>query len=95
MGCHLLCDDGLGRCMVIFVYLIMLIGHFAIILTVVVPEIGEDNQTTMLIEYACYLFFWCMMLASHMATMCIDPGFIVKGTKYNEKSIAAPFETLE
>ena len=94
MGCHILCDDGLGRCMAIFVYIIMLIGNGIIVITVVMPAIGEDNQTSMLIEYGCYLFFWIMMVASHMSTMCADPGFISNGYEYKEQVIAAPFQSL-
>ena len=94
MGCYVMCDDGLGRCMAFFVYLIMFIGNFVVILTVVMPAIGEDNQSTMLIEYLCYLFFWTMMVVSHLSTMCVDPGFIEKGYEYKEDIIAAPFRTL-
>ena len=48
----------------------------------------------MLLEYFCYLFFWLMMVFSHMSTMCIDPGFVPRGYKYNEEVIAAPFKSL-
>ena len=94
MGCYVMCNDGLGGIMAVFVYLIMLLGNCAIIVTVVLPAIGEDNQSTMLIEYFCYLFFWTMMVASHLSTMCVDPGFIQKGYEYKEEIIAAPFRTL-
>ena len=94
MGCYVMCDDGLGRCMAIFVYVIMFIGNFVVILTVVMPAIGKDNESTMMIEYFCYLFFWTMMVVSHLSTMCVDPGFIKKGYEYKEDVIAAPFQTL-
>ena len=79
----------------IFVYVIMLIGNGIMLLTVVKPAIGEDNQSTMLIEYLCYLFFWLMMVFSHVSTMCADPGFIPRRYEYKEEVIAAPFNTLK
>ena len=36
-----------------------------------------------------------MMILSHLATMCRDPGFIEMGLEYDESALAAPFKTLK
>lgn len=36
-----------------------------------------------------------MMILSHLATMCKDPGFIEMGLEYDEKVLAAPFKSLK
>ena len=96
MGFHLLCSDGLGRCMAVTVYIIMFAGNLNFFLAVVKPAFDgpEDILEKRLIEYAAYLFFWSMMVISHMSTMCIDPGFIPNGYQYDEKVLAGPFSTL-
>lgn len=94
MGCYLMCEDGLGRCMSIFVYIIMLLGHFVYFISVVKPALGTDEEQNALIEYACYGAVWLLMLFSHILTMCVDPGFIPKKYTYDEQVLAAPFSTL-
>lgn len=95
MGCYLLCNDGLGRCMAITVYIIMALGNLNLYLAVVKPKIGTEEEVTALTEYAAYTVFWLLMVASHVRTMCADPGFIPKGYKYKEEVLAAPFQTLD
>ena len=94
MGCHILCSDGLGRCMAVFVYAIMLGGNGLLFWTVVNPEIGTENENRALAEYIVYSTIWFMMVISHISTMCIDPGFIPRGYKYDEEAIVAPFKTV-
>mmetsp|Transcript_3843 Transcript_3843/g.4453 ORF Transcript_3843/g.4453 Transcript_3843/m.4453 type:complete len:158 (+) Transcript_3843:50-523(+) len=94
MRCHLLCDDGLGRCMAIFVYLVMFVGNATYFLTVLNPKIGTLEETDALIEYLCYSVCWLLMLGSHVFTMCVDPGFIPFDYEYKEGILAAPFKTL-
>ena len=84
MGFHLQCNDGLGRCMSIFSYTIMVLGHLMMFLGVVKPKIDNDELGSVIVEYLCYVFVWCMMLFSHISTMCADPGFIPKDYKYKE-----------
>jgi len=95
MGCYLLCSDGLGRYMSIFVYSLMLLGNALVLFTVVVPRLDTDEQSSILIEYACYAFFWSMMVLSHIFTMCVDPGFIPKDYQYKEEILAAPFNSIK
>ncbi len=95
MGCHLLCNDGLGRYMSIFCYVLMLLGNGLVYLTSVKPKLDTDERTDTLIEYACYGFFWSMMVISHLRTMCVDPGFIPKDYEVKENVLAAPFNTLK
>ena len=95
MGCHLLCSDGIGRCMSIFVYIIMLLGIGTVTLTILVPALGTKEETSTWIEYFCYSMCWSMMAISHMRTMCADPGFIpLNYNSYNEEVLAAPFKSL-
>lgn len=82
MGCHLLCNDGLGRCMSAFVYAIMLLGNGLVLFTAVLPKFDSAEKTSILVEYAGYAFFWSMMVLSHIFTMCVDPGFIPKDYLY-------------
>ena len=35
-----------------------------------------------------------MMVVSHLATMCIDPGFVPLRYAYKEEVISAPFSSL-
>ena len=91
MGCHLLCSDGLGRGMAIFSYAVMFAGHLVYFFTVALPDIGDSS---VLAEYLAYAACWSLMVASHIMTMCIDPGFIPMDYKYNEEVLAAPFKTL-
>ena len=95
MGCHLLCSDGLGRGMAIFTYILFFLGHGLVFLTVIYPELGEDGQTKALVEYGCYLFFWSMMVLSHISCMCVDPGFIPMGYRYDQEVLTYPFKDLE
>ena len=95
MGCHLLCNDGLGRCMSIFVYIIMLLGMLVVVLTILIPALGTEDEARAWIEYFCYSFFWSMMVTSHMRTMCADPGFIPEGyNEYKEEVLVAPFKSF-
>ena len=95
MGCHLLCSDGLGRCMSIFVYIVMLLGIFVVTLTILVPALGTDSEAQTWVEYLCYSFFWSMMVISHMRTMCADPGFIPYDyAEYKEDVLVAPFKSF-
>lgn len=95
MGFYLLCNDGLGRCMAIFVYIIMLMGNATFFFTVVRRNLGTDDENGRLIEYGCYSLCWLLMFMSHVMTMCVDPGFVPKNYKaYNERILAAPFPTL-
>jgi len=95
MGCHVLCDDGLGRCMAICVYIIMLLGNFDVFFVILRPKLGTDQETTAIAEYVVYSIFWLLMVSSHLRTMCADPGFVSKGYQFREEVIAAPFKTLE
>ena len=61
MGCHILCSDGLGRCMAVFVYAIMLGGNGLLFWTVVNPEIGTENENRALAEYIVYSTIWFMI----------------------------------
>ena len=36
-----------------------------------------------------------MMILSHLATMCRDPGFIEMGLEYDESELATPFKSLK
>ena len=94
MGFHLQCDDGLGRGMAIFSYIVMILGHLVLFLGIVRPKISDGEVGSVIVEYLCYCFFWVMMVLSHISTMCVDPGFIPKGYKYRESTIAAPFQTI-
>lgn len=91
MACHLLCSDGLGRGMAIFSYVVMIAGHLVVFFTVALPNI---DQASTLAEYFAYAACWSLMVASHISTMCVDPGFIPAGYKYKEEVLAAPFSTL-
>lgn len=96
MGCcYVLCTDGEGKCVVSFVYCIFIIAHGVLFYTVIYPELGTDGQSSALIEYGFYLVFWTLMVSSHIATMCVDPGFIKEGYQYDEKVLCAPFTNLE
>ena len=96
MGLHLLCNDGLGRCMSIFVYIVMLLGMLVVSLTVLKPKIGTDEESSALAEYLAYTFFWSMMVLSHLRTMCVDPGFIpFNYAEYKEEVLVAPFKTFK
>ena len=95
MGCHLLCNDGLGRCMSIFVYIIMFLGMLIYTLTILVPALGTDDESKTWVEFFCYTFFWSMMLISHLRTMCSDPGFIpFDYAEYREEVLVTPFKSL-
>lgn len=93
-----MCDDGLGRCMSIFVYIVMLLGQLVYFLAIVKPVLDDSStdseKQNVLIEYVCYSMFWLLMLFSHLLTMCVDPGFIPKKYSYDESVLAAPFNTL-
>ena len=96
MGFHLQCDDGLGRCMAIFVYLIMFIGNGTFFLTVVWKSLDTEDEMSRLIEYGCYSACWFLMFLSHVMTMCVDPGFIPRNyNAYKQEVLAAPFPTLD
>lgn len=45
------------------------------------------------IEYIFYLVASLLMIWSHMATMCRDPGFIPKGYRYDENNLVKPYST--
>ena len=94
MGFHLLCDDGLGRCMACFVYIVMFMGHATFALTVFVPMLGTEEESRATIEYISYSACWLLMFCSHVCTMCIDPGFIPYNYEYKEHVLAAPFSKL-
>ena len=94
MGFHLLCDDGLGRCMACFVYIVMFMGHATFALTVFVPMLGTEEESRATIEYISYSACWLLMFCSHVCTMCIDPGFIPYHYEYKEHVLAAPFSKL-
>lgn len=95
MACHLLCNDGLGRCMSIFTYVVMLLGMLVVVLTILLPAIGTDDEATAWIEYGCYSFFWSLMVISHLRTMCADPGFIPIGySEYKEEVLVAPLKSF-
>ena len=98
MGCcYVMCDDGLGRCMAVFVYTVMLLGNLLFFLAIVRPTLGDEpigDMRPALIEYFVYSFCWLMMLISHAKTMCADPGFVPRGYEYNEEVLVAPFKTL-
>lgn len=98
MGCcYVMCDDGLGRCMAVFVYTTMLLGNLLFFLAIVRPTLGTDgtgSSSKALFEYLAYNFCWFMMLVSHARTMCSDPGFIPTGYEYQEEVLVAPFKTL-
>ena len=94
MAFHLMCDDGLGRCMSIFVYLVMLMGNATFALTVFKPMLGTDQETRATIEYLSYSACWLLMVGSHVFTMCVDPGFIPYDYEYKEHVLAAPFKKL-
>ena len=91
MSCYLLCKDGLGRCMSIFVYILMLLGNLVYILSIVRPAINTDDLKSALIEYLSYCIVWLLMVFSHVFTMCVDPGFIPLSYEYKEHVLAAPF----
>ena len=96
MALHLLCNDGLGRCMSIFVYIVMFVGIFVVTMTILRPALGTDEETKTWLEYLCYTFFWSMMVLSHLRTTCIDPGFIPKDyAQYNEEVLVTPFKTFD
>ena len=82
MGCYLLCKDGVGRCMSVFVYIIMLLGNLVYILSIVRPAINTDGLNGALIDYFCYCVLWMLMVFSHVFTMCVDPGFIPHNYEY-------------
>ena len=95
MGFHLLCSDGLGCCMAVFVYLIMFGGNALFFFTVVNTRLGTDGEVSALIEYAAYLVPWSLMVISHLCTMCVDPGFVPTNyLKYKEEVLVTPFKTL-
>lgn len=95
MGCHLLCKDGLGRCMSIFVYIVMFLGMLVYTLTILVPALGTDDESGTWVEYFCYGFVWSMMVISHMRTMCSDPGFIpIDYAEYKEEVLVTPFKSF-
>ena len=81
-----MCEDGLGRCMSITVYIIMLLGQLVYFLAIVKPVLdsGDDaEKQDTFIEYGSYSVFWLLMLFSHIFTMCVDPGFIPKAYSYD------------
>ena len=54
----------------------------------------EWNWTGTQIEYLCYQFSVLMLIFSHAATMCRDPGIIPKGYQYDEEKLAKPYRQL-
>ena len=95
MGCYLLCSDGMGRCMASFIYCLFFMGNGLVFYTTLYPKFGTESQSSALIEYGAYLFFWTLMVLSHMATMCVDPGFIEEGYQYDEVVLCYPFTSLQ
>ena len=94
MGCHLICNDGLGRCMSIFAYITMLLSNLVYFLAILKPALNTDQQNKTLIEYLGYCIVWLLMFFSHVFTMCADPGSIPLNYEYQEQVLAAPFKTL-
>ena len=72
----------------------MLLGIGVVTLTILVPALGTEDETSTWIEYLCYSFFWSMMLTSHARTMCADPGFIPLDYSYKEEVLVAPFKSF-
>jgi len=66
------------------VYILMLSGNLLFTYTVGYPFFSGKEAVTLdvLIELPIYWLLWLLMVWSHMATMCRDPGFIELGYKY-------------
>ena len=94
--------DSLGAGMAIFAYGTMLLGNGAFLWVVVRPKFFRDRIDAIqeeapglaylvLGELILYELFSFMMLWSHLATMCTDPGFIPFNYKYKTGALGKPF----
>ena len=57
-------------------------------------EPGKDYTVLALIELIVYELFSFMMLWSHLATMCTDPGFIPFHYRYDQDRLTKPFQVI-
>jgi hypothetical protein len=81
---HCLCKDGLGLFISFCVYSLMLAANLLFTYTVGYPCFANLKESNLdcYIELPTFWFFWLMMVFSHMAVMCKDPGFIKESYKY-------------
>ena len=82
--CYCMSKDSMGLLISIGVHLIMLLGNLLFTFTVGYPFFSGQRSATLdlYIELPLYWLLWGMMVWSHSATMCRDPGFIPKDYKY-------------
>lgn len=88
---YCLLKDGTGLAISAFVYAIMIAGLLLFLYAVCWSTWSgqEDRGFVIYVELAIYSFFWFMMVLSHMATMCRDPGFIPRGYNYQTEKMPA------
>jgi len=76
--------DCMGLTICFGVYIMMFAGNILMTYTVGYPFFSgkEAASLDVYIELPIYWLLWLLMVWSHIATMCRDPGFIEKGYKY-------------
>lgn len=76
--------DCMGLTISVGVYLLMFSGNLLFTYTVGYPFFSgqEEASYDVYIELPLYWLLWSLMIWSHLATMCRNPGFISLGYKY-------------
>ena len=80
--------DPLGLSTLLMVYSAMIIGNVLFVYTVAWPTLAGHQShpgviVSVVVELLIFESLWFMMLWSHQATMCRDPGFIPKRYSYD------------
>jgi len=91
--------DSCSNCVLPFVYIMMIIGNLAYIFLIFKPEIDKYVHqktiafpTRMVVEFVIFEFFNCMMVWSHLATMCVEPGFVPYNYQYKDAKLPLSYK---
>lgn len=99
MKLHFLYKDGMGVVTLFLVYGSMLLGQALFIYSVAWPTFtGERTDAGRIVgvvfELLLFEALWFMMLWSHTATMCIEPGYIPKSYSYSQERLPNTFRSF-
>jgi len=80
----------------VIVYTVMVLGNLIFLFTVGYPTFTQQEpvRAGCVIELIVFEFFWLLMLWSHFATMCRQPGFIPLNYRYDREKLPLDFRSL-
>ncbi len=86
--------EWMGVTTLCLVYSSMLVGWLLLFFSIGWPTfIGSVSvKAGVIIELVIFELVWIMMLVSHSATMCRDPGYVGLNYRYDSERLASKFQ---